>query len=119
LFNHRSEQHRSETLQRLYNCSFLWYGTVTADTTDTTGHEAIPAEFFFNAVAETVDVVAAISADDHNDAELFLQYGRLNNYHLMTRYGFAVPFNQYDSVKIQLDSLSSPNRAPAAEVVGR
>lgn len=110
VFNHWSPQFWSPQLEELCNCSFLWPSGVASAST------SMPAAaFVFNADMRAVDVLA--SAIPPRGQELYLHYGRMNNYHLMTRYGFAVPFNQYDSIKIQMDSSMSHSRASSASSV--
>lgn len=111
MMNHYAPQFQSQELNAAYNCSFLWASSTVApaggeESSDLDEHLAVlknwgnVASFQFNSTADSVDVVRSSLSAPANGREFLLHYGQMNNYHLMTRYGFAVPFNRFDSVKV-------------------
>eukprot|EP00750_Incisomonas_marina_P010653 INCI16292.7.p1 GENE.INCI16292.7~~INCI16292.7.p1 ORF type:complete len:775 (+),score=130.84 INCI16292.7:145-2469(+) len=115
MINHYAPQYQSEELNAVYNCSFLWTSSIPAPGggSDLDENPAVlqnwgnVASFQFNSSADSVDVVRSLLSAPANDHEFLLHYGQMNNYHLITRYGFAVPFNRFDSVKVQLAAQRS------------
>ena len=95
MFNHLPEQFVSQHLDSKYNCSFLWHNH-TADQ-----NQNRIAVFAFN--EEDGGCEVHVSRGGAHHGEVFFSYGQMNNLHLLTKYGFAVPLNRFDAVKVQLD----------------